>query len=127
MGCLNISSVTDPASPPSDEVLDALQSLVTALGRNVDASGQAIAQARTIAELRAQGLAYREIVDEAGTAMVVQLVTENLERLRVHGAQLRQAQATALHDEGMTMEEIATVFGVTRQRISALIRSSRGD
>lgn len=116
--------MTETASHASDEVLEALHSLVAALRRNVAASEQAMAQAHTIGELRAQGLPYREIVDEAGTP-VVQLVTENLERLRVHGAQLRQVQAAALHAEGMTMEEIATVFGVTRQRISALIRSGR--
>lgn len=117
------------ATPPgtSDEVLDALQSLVTALGQNLAASEQAIEKARTVEELRARGLAYRDIVDEAGTPLVVQLVTENLERLRIHGAQLRQAQAAALHAEGLTMVEIATVFGVTRQRISALIRSGRSD
>lgn len=110
-----------------DEVLTALESLVGALGRNVEASEQAIEQARTIERLRSRGLPYRDIIDEAGTPQVVQLVTENLERLRVHGAQLRQTQAAALHEEGMTMEEIAAVFGVTRQRISALLRSGRED
>lgn len=116
--------VSAPDHSP-DEVLAALGSLVAALGRNVAASEQAIEQARTIERLRAQGLPYRDIIDEAGSPQVVQLVTENLERLRVHGAELRQTQAAALHEEGMTMEEIATVFGVTRQRISTLIRSSR--
>lgn len=108
-----------------DEVLAALDSLVAALGRNVEASEQAIEQARTISQLRSRGLPYRDIIDEAGSPLVVQLVTENLERLRVYGAQLRQTQAAALHEEGMTMEEIAAVFGVTRQRISALLRSGR--
>ena len=30
--------------------------------------------------------------------------------------------AWALHREGMTMDEIAKLFGVTRQRVSALLR-----
>jgi predicted XRE-type DNA-binding protein len=117
--------VTRETAPTPDPVLEALHSLVEAINRNVEASRQAIAQASTIEELRSRGLPYRDIVDEAGTPLVVQLVTENLDRLRIHGAQLRQAQAAALHGEGLTMEEIAVLFGVTRQRISALLRSSR--
>ena len=33
------------------------------------------------------------------------------------------AEARALHDEGLTMAEIAALFGVSRQRVSALLRS----
>ena len=36
---------------------------------------------------------------------------------------LRRAQAAALHDEGLTMDRIAELFGVTRQRISQILRS----
>ena len=34
----------------------------------------------------------------------------------------RRAEARALYDEGLTMDEIATLFGVTRQRVSGLLR-----
>lgn len=108
-----------------DPVLEALDNLVEALTRNVEASEMAMRRAQTIKELRAQGLAYRDIADETGSPVVVQLVTANLDRLRVHGAQLRQAQAAALYEEGLTMDQIAALFGVTRQRISALLRSTR--
>lgn len=111
----------------NDPVLRALDQLVDALGQNVEASQLAIERARTVKQLREQGLDYRDIADETGTPVVVQLVTENLDRLRVYGAQLRQAQAAALHEEGMTMDQIAELFGVTRQRISALLRSTRPD
>lgn len=108
-----------------DPVLVALDGLVDALRQNVEASRLAMERADRIKELRSQGLRYRDIADETGAPMVVQLVTDNLDRLRVHGAQLRQAQAAALHDEGMTMDQIASLFGVTRQRISALLRPVR--
>ena len=111
-------------NPESDPVLEALDDLVAALNQNVDASQVAIERVGTIRGLRAQGLAYRDIADETGAPLVVQIVTENLDRLRVHGAQLRQAHATALHDEGMTMDQIAELFGVTRQRISALLQAA---
>ena len=35
--------------------------------------------------------------------------------------------ARALYDEGMTMEQIAAKFGVTRQRVSSLLREARSD
>lgn len=112
---------------PADPVISALDNLVEALSRNIEASELAIRRARTIKELRAEGLDYRAIADETGEPLVVQLVTQNLERLRVYGAQLRHAHAAALHDEGLTMDQIAELFGVTRQRISALLRSGRED
>lgn len=120
------SVAAHPANTP-DPVIEALDELVDALHRNIEANRTAMEQAGTIKDLREQGLDYREIADETGSPLVVQLVTENLDRLRIHGARLRQAQATALHSEGMTMEEIAELFGVTRQRISALLKEARPD
>lgn len=119
--------IVDVSSPdtPADPVISALDNLVEALSRNIEASELAMRRARIIKELRAKGLEYRVIADETGEPLVVQLVTENLDRLRVYGAQLRHAHAAALHDEGLTMDQIAELFGVTRQRISALLRSGR--
>ena len=48
------------------------------------------------------------------------------EALAEFGARVRRAEAVALYGEGMTMEEIAEKFGVTRQRVSALLRDAGG-
>jgi transcriptional regulator with XRE-family HTH domain len=117
--------MAETSFPDTDPVITALDDLVAALSQNAEAIETAFERARTIKDLRAKGLAYGAIADETGAPLVVQLVTENLERLRVHGAQLRKAHAAALHDEGLTMDQIAELFGVTRQRISALLRSNR--
>lgn len=119
----NIRDVDETSSPDTDPVIAALDDLVEALNQNAEAIEMAIERARAIKELRAKGLAYGAIADETGAPLVVQLVTQNLERLRIHGAQLRKAHAAALHEEGLTMDQIAELFGVTRQRISALLRS----
>jgi DNA-binding CsgD family transcriptional regulator len=119
--------VTESAPGSDDPVIEALDRLVEALARNIEASEVVAERARTVKELRARGLAYKDIADETGAPLVVQLVTENLDRLRVHGAQLRQAHAAALYEEGMTMDQIAALFGVTRQRISALLRPTKQD
>jgi DNA-binding transcriptional regulator LsrR (DeoR family) len=54
----------------------------------------------------------------------VQLITESSKALDTCGASLRRAEAQALHDEGMTMDQIAEHFGVSRQRVSALLRKA---
>ena len=40
------------------------------------------------------------------------------------GAGVRRAEARALYAEGLTMEQIAERFGVTRQRVSTLLRTA---
>ena len=85
---------------------------------------------RRIAEIqqqRSDGLSYTEIVESARAPLLVQLITESKETLDGFGARVRQAEALALHKEGMTMEAIAERFGVTRQRVSALLREARRD
>ncbi len=85
---------------------------------------------RRIAEIqqqRSDGLSYTEIVESARAPLLVQLITESKETLDGFGARVRKAEALALHKEGMTMEAIAERFGVTRQRVSALLREARRD
>ncbi len=109
-------------SDSPDPVLLALEGLVAALKSNIEASQAAITRASRIRDLRTRDLAYRDIADETGKPLVVELITENIERLRTSGAALRRAQARALHEEGLTMDQIAELFGVTRQRISAILQ-----
>ena len=83
---------------------------------------------RRIAEIQRQhseGMSYTEIVEAASPPLLVQLVTESKQTLDGLGARVRRAEALALHKEGMTMEVIAERFGVTRQRVSALLREAR--
>jgi len=76
---------------------------------------------------RSDGRSYTEIVESARGPLLVQLITESRETLDGCGARVRRAEALALHEEGMTMEKIAERFGVTRQRVSALLREARRD
>jgi predicted transcriptional regulator len=43
------------------------------------------------------------------------------------GHEWRREQASALRDEQVSINRIAAMFGVTRQRISALLRERNGD
>ena len=112
------------ADDPFDKALRDLE-------RTLSANAQRMVQIeRRIAEIRRQrsaGRSYREIVEGTRGDLSVQLITEATRALDEFGARVRRAEALALYREGMTMEEIAERFGVTRQRVSALLRDAGGE
>ena len=56
---------------------------------------------------------------------IVQLLTDNLEELQQSGVEFRYALAAALVEEGMSAADVARIFGVSRQRVSALLNDAR--
>lgn len=105
-----------------DEVLQALDAVEAALRRNEDLAASMRERAGLLRERRAAGDSWRDIVEGERPPLVVQLVTTSAEALHDAGARLRRAEARALHEEGLAMDAIARHFGVTRQRISTLLR-----
>jgi hypothetical protein len=111
-------------SMAEDAFLDALTALEDVLadnGRRANLIKKRIAQVR---RLRSRGAPYAEIVSGDGGPLVVQLLTESSAALDTSGANVRRAEAHALYDEGLTMKQIAERFGVTRQRVSMLLRKA---
>jgi hypothetical protein len=107
-----------------DQFLDALTALEDVLadnGRRTKLIKKRIAQLR---RLRSRGATYTEIVSSKDGPLIVQLLTESSTSLDTCGASVRRAEANALYAEGLTMEQIAERFGVTRQRVSALLRKA---
>lgn len=80
-----------------------------------------VARAEYIRGRRLEGIPYRDIVSDEDAPLIAELLTDNIQRLESAGTRFRQAEARALHEEGMTMQEIGKLFRLTRQRISALI------
>ena len=110
-----------------DPVERALRDLDRALDTNLERIASIKQRIAEIQRQRSDGLSYTEIVEAAQSPLLVQAVTESKQTLDGVGARVRRAEALALHNEGMTMEEIAMRFGVTRQRVSALLREARRD
>jgi hypothetical protein len=106
----------------NDPVLDALDELVRALRENASRIEATIERAEQIQRQRDEGLSYREIESGDDRPLIVEMTRDNLANLVHAGSRLRRAEAGALHAEGMTMEQIAELFGVTRQRVSALLK-----
>jgi hypothetical protein len=106
----------------NDELLEALTALEEVLadnGRRTSLIKKRIAQLR---RLRAKDVPYTELVASEEGPLIVHLLTQSSAALDTSGANVRRAEAEALYAEGLTMEQIAKSFGVTRQRVSALLR-----
>ena len=102
--------------------LQALEELEGALERNLETIEHARKRIAYLRRELAAGRKLPEIVPAEDTPVLVRLLTESANLLHTYGTRVRRTEARALHREGMTMEEIATLFGVSRQRVSQLLR-----
>ena len=111
-----------PSPEPIDAVLAALEELTTVLRQTTERNRTAIQRAEAIRRLRDRRHRYREIVPMEKRPLIVELLTQSLSELSEASGRFRTVEARALYEEGLTMAEIADLFGVTRQRIAALLR-----
>lgn len=105
-----------------EDFLKALEALDGALDESLEMTA---GMKRRIQELRvayAEDRPLREVMPSEETPPLVQLLTRSTDLLHRYGTRVRRTEALALHREGMTMDQIAKLFGVTRQRVSALLR-----
>ncbi|MGY1830453.1 hypothetical protein ACI8AA_08495 [Geodermatophilus sp. SYSU D01180] len=111
---------------PGDDAVAALEQLV----REIDRCAAELQDARTRAEQllcqRRSGDSWLAIVTEESRPLVVERITTVLGALAGAGSTWRRAQARALQAEQVSINRIAAMFGVTRQRISALLRDQPG-
>ena len=106
-----------------DDALAALAELTETLDADIQRSEQIVERARYLRTLRQAGLGWAKIVDGEQRPLIVEMLTSSIEELHEASARFRRASARALHSEGMSAETIAAYFGVSRQRISALLSS----
>jgi transcriptional regulator len=103
-------------------LLEALADIETAARGNVERSRQLERRAAHLRERLLAGDDLVELVESEETPRMVELLSANLAVLETIGAEFRAAEALALRAQGLTIEAIAGMFGVTRQRISALLK-----
>ena len=112
------------SAPEGDRVLPALTELCEAAQRCAGHVELILERARTIRGQRASGLSYEEIVERETRPLIVELLTASMTELSEAGSRWRREEARALYEEGLSMDRIAQLFGVSRQRISTLLRAS---
>jgi hypothetical protein len=100
----------------------ALEHLVAELDRCVDELAQARQRAEELLADRRSGHSWTEIVSGEPRPLVVERISTVLAALAGAGSAWRREQALALQAEHVSINRIAAMFGVTRQRISALLK-----
>ena len=113
------------AATERDEFLQALDALEGVLPELIATLDRMRVRIEELRQAHSAGGALREIVSSEDPPLLVQLLTQSANLLQSYGTRVRRSEALALYREGLTMEEIAAVFGVTRQRISALLRTAQ--
>ncbi len=125
-----MSAAPRPAAEGSggadDDALAALEALV----REIDRCSAELQLARERAEVllahRRTGSPWLDVVSTEARPLVVERISTVLSGLAGAGSAWRKAQAHALQDEHVSINRIAALYGVTRQRISALLREPAG-
>ena len=115
-----------PRAASDDAAARALESLVTELDRCMDELTQARSRAEKLLRERRSGRAWLDIVSGEPRPLVVERISTVLATLASAGHTWRREQASARQGENVSINRIAAMFGVTRQRISALLKE-RGE
>jgi DNA-directed RNA polymerase sigma subunit (sigma70/sigma32) len=108
----------------TDAFMKAVDDLDEAPGDSLEMTRRMKERIGEIRAARTAGRPLREIVPRQERPLLVQLLTENANLLHSYGTRVRRSEARALHREGLTMDEIARLFGVSRQRVSALLKDA---
>ncbi|TYP87833.1 hypothetical protein [Blastococcus xanthinilyticus] len=114
--------MTAPVAPEDDAARQALERLVDCIDESVAELTLARARADLLLEGRRGGTPWAGLVTDEPRPLVVETVSSVLSALATAGHGWRREEAAALRREGVSINRIAALFGVTRQRISALLR-----
>ena len=113
----------DTSPPPQDDLAaQALARLTAELEACIAELEHARTRAQALLRERRAGRPWLEVVTGEERPLVVESISTVLASLARAGHEWRREQAEALHGEQVSINRIAALFGVTRQRISALLK-----
>ena len=114
-----------PEPPGDDAATHALAELIDRIDHSVEELHRARTRAVQLLEQRAAGRPWLELVTTESRPLVVESISAVLSALATAGHTWRREEAAALQREDVSINRIAALFGVTRQRISALLREQK--
>ena len=109
-------------SATPDAAAGALADLVAAIDDCIANLHDARKRAERLLDERHDGTSWLDIVSAESRPLVVETVSSVMSTLARAGSTFRREEAYALQSEKVSINRIAALFGVTRQRISALLR-----
>ncbi len=106
----------------AEVAVQALEDLVAVLDGCMADLGHARDRAERLLHHRREGRSWLDIVTSEPRPLVVESISSVMAALATAGGAWRREEARALQAEHVSINRIAGLFGVTRQRISALLR-----
>ena len=107
--------------PQSARVVAAMHELAACLtAASVEMTALA-ARAQDVADQVANGRRLADVIAAEPKPLIIARMTDLVDELADAAAAVRRAEAAQLSAEGLTQGRIAKLFGVTRQRVSALL------
>lgn len=107
-----------PQSAPVAKGMHDLASCLVAASREMTVLA---ARAQDVGDAVAGGRRLTDVIADEPQPLIIQRMTELVDELADAAATVRRAEAAQLNAEGLSQGRIAKVFGVTRQRVSALL------
>jgi DNA invertase Pin-like site-specific DNA recombinase len=108
----------------SDPVLGAIDHLLSVL-EQISRDRVAIAQRAELIRIRREaGVPYAVIVPDESPPLIVERTRHSLNELVRAAGRLQRAEARALYAEGLSMDRIASLFGISRQRVADLVKNA---
>jgi hypothetical protein len=107
-----------------DPAVESLELLGEQLDRTMGELRAARERVDQLLELRATGRTWYEIVAAESRPLVIEAVTRALDDLGTVGGRFRRDEAVALQRENVSITRIGKLFGVSRQRVSAILQES---
>lgn len=101
----------------------ALGELAVELRKAAEALQAAAGRAEALCARRSAGQPWAVVMDQEASPLLTESVLGTIEAVTLAAGRWRRTNARALHAEGLTMDRIADLYGVSRQRVSALLQS----
>jgi DNA-directed RNA polymerase sigma subunit (sigma70/sigma32) len=108
---------------PATATSAALASLASALDETIADLARLLDRAKRLRAEVDAGQLLSEVMPREQRPLIITTLVDVTDRLHEAGGAVRRAEAQQLRAEGRTHEEIAEIFGVTRQRVAKLLRS----
>ena len=111
--------MTEHADDSAQRALDELRLQVDNTIRDLHGVKERLEQ---LMNAHATGAPWSEIVAKQERPLVVEMISSVLTQLGETGSRFRREQALALRREDLSITRISELFGVSRQRISTILR-----
>ncbi len=107
--------------PQSQRVVRSMQQLSACLTASAEEMARLSQRADQVSRAVASGRPLAEVIEGEPRPLIISRMTELLDELADTAGEVRRAEAAQLNAEGLSQYRIAKIFGVTRQRVSALL------